>query len=118
MAELKLTVLENEYWYGLSVQDGSEMPIHKGSNCTIDIDPNKSVNQAAPLLVSSEGRYIWCEDGFILSVQNGQIRIIYYKKEPVVSDGHDSFLELHNLILGLNCYITRHRTAFWLMRRT
>ncbi|NLB91324.1 MAG: glycoside hydrolase [Clostridiales bacterium] len=90
MNQMKITMLNDEFWYGLSVHDGTNMPLNKESRFTINIDPNTTVNQAAPFLVSNQGRYVWCDDGFIVTVADGEIVISYRKKEPLFSQGHQT----------------------------
>jgi len=61
-----IDIEKSEKWYGAAVVDGSVMPFKEGYS--IDLHGNVKGNQAAPLLVSSTGRYIWSNQPFALSV--------------------------------------------------
>lgn len=91
MQTLNVTILPDEFWYGFCVNCGVDFPLNSGSNFQMDIDPNMTNNQASPLLVSSKGRFIWCNDGFALTVKDGEINAACQNSMPVMSDGH------HNL---------------------
>lgn len=52
----------NEYWWGAAVNEGDKMPFAPGYSLNLYAE-NKG-NQAAPILVSSKGRYIWSEQPF------------------------------------------------------
>ncbi|MGL5348141.1 MAG: glycoside hydrolase family 31 protein [Peptostreptococcaceae bacterium] len=75
-------IKQDEYWYGPIVNDGVKYPIGKGDSYSINLDQHYSPNQVNPLLISTKGRYIWCDSGFKLSVSNDRIEILSYKKEP------------------------------------
>ncbi|MGL4343710.1 MAG: glycoside hydrolase family 31 protein [Cellulosilyticaceae bacterium] len=77
---------EQEYWYGPIVNDGMSYPLHKGSVYDANLEPHCSPNQANTLLVSTKGRYIWCESGFDLSVKDGKITVTSYKAEPIIQE--------------------------------
>lgn len=68
---MKIQLLENEYWYGACVKYGVRMPLHQGSNCTLDFTSNTTPNQAMPLLLSTRGRYLWRDSGFRVSFAEG-----------------------------------------------
>ncbi|MBE6931556.1 MAG: glycoside hydrolase [Ruminococcaceae bacterium] len=61
-------LLPGEYWYGLHSTCGRKMPVKAGmdfeDDCRIDI----TGNQSAPLLLSSKGRYVWCDNGFAVKL--------------------------------------------------
>lgn len=72
---MKVEMLQNEYWYGGCVKDGTRMPLSAESDVTIDMTVNMAPNQAMPLFVSSKGRYLWKEDGFCAVFKDGTIRV-------------------------------------------
>lgn len=72
---------QDEYWYGPEVNSWVMYPLHRGSTYEVDVNHYKGVNQVNPLLVSSKGRAIWCEEGFKLKVAEGKIEIQSYKGE-------------------------------------
>ncbi|BBH22021.1 glycosyl hydrolase family 31 [Paenibacillus baekrokdamisoli] len=61
MKEIRL--LEGEYWWGGAVADGIHMPFGIEA-FSRGLDPNRTANQATPLLLSSKGRYIWSDEPF------------------------------------------------------
>lgn len=56
-----LRVLEGERWWGGAVQDGALMPFGERF-FERDLACESGGNQSAPFLVSSAGRYIWCDE--------------------------------------------------------
>ena len=75
MKILQIKILENEYWWGGSVNRGHEMPICGNSVCSFDLLGDGETDQFAPLLVSSKGRYIWSEEAFRVDAKNGTIEL-------------------------------------------
>lgn len=67
---MNISVRENEYWYGGYVYGSTFMPVVPGESRIIDLRVNISPNQAAPLLLSSKGRYIW--GGWFYSTFSGK----------------------------------------------
>jgi len=64
-------ILENEYWWGGSIDDGTIMPFsHETVGYARDFRKNAS-NQTMPLYVSSCGRYIWSETPFAVKIEDG-----------------------------------------------
>lgn len=59
---IELKIEENEYWWGGLSSVGFQTPYSSDSNLTIDLYANNKGNQAQPLLLSSKGRYVWCEE--------------------------------------------------------
>lgn len=71
-----VTTLHNgEYWYGGCVSDGLSAPYGANTVFTRDLTVNRTANQAAPLLISSDGRYIWSETGFTFTFENGVLTV-------------------------------------------
>ena len=68
-----IPVLDDEKWYGGSVNEGHNMPFENGyENSLIDFIQG---NQATPLLLSNKGRYIWCNTPFSYRLENNQLII-------------------------------------------
>ena len=61
---MKLQILENEYWWGGIVHEGIRMPLGKEDSAVLDFRNRETPNQVTPLLLSSAGRYLWCEKPF------------------------------------------------------
>src|ERR1700712_4479983 len=62
-----------EKWFGGAVTASSSMPFSEGYS--LDLHRNSGGNQAAPLLLSTNGRFIWSGNPFAFSVKNGQLLI-------------------------------------------
>ncbi len=73
-SELKLTLQPNEAWWGGAVTLGGKMP-YGVSPIEIDLRGNNRGNQYAPLLVSSKGRYVWCDKAFAFAFKDNALRV-------------------------------------------
>ena len=71
-----LDVLPDEYWWGPEVGQGWRMPLSARSSYLTDLRASHHGNQAAPLLLSSKGRYVWCEDPFLFAVADGKLILV------------------------------------------
>lgn len=69
--EQSIKILENEFWWGGAIHDGSRMPLTDQSDYEIDLRTQSRGNQAVPFFLSSKGRYIWSEDAFHARIKNG-----------------------------------------------
>jgi len=67
-----LDLPEGVYLWGGRIKDGSSMPYRAGFRA--DLSNNRS-NQVAPLLLTSDGRYIWSDQPFTFEVKPGRIDI-------------------------------------------
>ena len=72
---LTIDIGHGEYWYGGCVADGVEMPFGRESDYSRSLLVNPTGNQAAPLLFSSQGRYIWCKEGFAYTFGGGRLTV-------------------------------------------
>lgn len=71
-----IPIEKDELWYGGSVNEGHKMPFQEGySNSLINFIQG---NQAAPLLLSNKGRYIWSDRPFSYSVSHNTLIINEY----------------------------------------
>jgi len=73
-SQSRITIEKGERWYGAAVNEGDKMPFE--SNYTIDLNNNTGTNQAAPLLLSSNGRYIWSREPFSFKITDKDIFIV------------------------------------------
>lgn len=71
---MRIPIAENEYWYGGYVWGSESMPAGKEAGKKFDFTLNSTPNQGVPLLLSSQGRYIWGESGFQAVIEDGDIR--------------------------------------------
>ncbi len=60
-------LLPGENWYGGFVTDGSSMPFNAASPVSRDLFERGDYNQSAPLLISDQGRWLWCAQPFRFS---------------------------------------------------
>ena len=67
-------MLPDEHWWGGSSNDGLKEPFHAASCHRADYNDFAS-NQTMPLYLSDRGRYIWSEEGFVITIENGCIQI-------------------------------------------
>ncbi len=75
--------LKNEKWWGGFVALGSKMPFDSNTE-VYDLSTQNFNNQIVPLLLSSEGRYIWCEHPFKFQMRNDTLVLFSDYEEPQV----------------------------------
>lgn len=78
---IKITVEADEKWYGAAVNEGEKMPFQEAYS--INLNGDTKTNQAAPLLLSTKGRYI---------VSSAPFATLFKKNEIIVSDYSDSII--------------------------
>ena len=71
--ELKVKILENEYWWGGSSAHGEQQPFTAESEYKFNM--YFGTNQTMPLFISSRGRYVWCEKPMQVTVSGGEINL-------------------------------------------
>ncbi len=64
-AQTTIAVQQGEEWFGGAVNEAQLMPFQNGYSLNMNGDTRG--NQAAPLLLSTHGRYIWSEEPFTFS---------------------------------------------------
>jgi len=83
-SELKFDLLPGEAWWGGAVTLGSKMP-YGDAPLEIDLHGDNRGNQYAPLLVSSKGRYVWCDKAFAFSFKGSALRVTAPEGATIVS---------------------------------
>ena len=78
--------LKNEKWWGGLVAIGDQMPF-KSNTPIYDMGKNNLNNQIVPLMISSEGRYVWSEHPFRFSLHNDTLTVISDFEKPEVAVG-------------------------------
>lgn len=68
-----IQMLNNEYWYGGNVSEGTRMPVGPEDHVKFDLEQNPTPNQVMPLFISSKGRYLWRDSGFAIQFEGGSI---------------------------------------------
>lgn len=69
-----ISILDNEYWWGGTADAGTEMPFSAKTSYSADFRRN-CPNQGMPLFISNKGRYIWSDEPFEISFDNGEITV-------------------------------------------
>ncbi len=72
--ECVMTLLEGENFWGGCVTDGGQMPFGK-TLFECDLYGDTRGNQAQPLLISNQGRYVWCEQPFEFSIDGTELKV-------------------------------------------
>lgn len=88
MTNISIARLPGEYWWGGAINEGSAMPFGLTAH-TRDLRVTDD-NQAAPLLLSSKGRYIWSEEPFAFRVDEDGLSIFDRAGEVIVEEGHST----------------------------
>ena len=70
-----IDLLPGEYWWGGTVAGGWRMPVGTKGRETLDLRVSSDGNQAAPLLLSTKGRWVWCEDAFKYTIADGRLTV-------------------------------------------
>ncbi|KRL03537.1 glycoside hydrolase family 31 protein [Liquorilactobacillus capillatus] len=73
---IKIPILQEEYWYGGCVMDGSKYPFTANDGYSLDLINLDTVNQAAPAFLSTKGRVVWSKQPFNLTVKGNQLEVI------------------------------------------
>jgi alpha-glucosidase len=72
-AQTTITVQKGEKWFGGAVNEAHLMPFKNGY--VLDMNGDTRGNQAAPLLISTHGRFVWSEDPFAFSFTQDKLVI-------------------------------------------
>jgi alpha-glucosidase (family GH31 glycosyl hydrolase) len=83
-----LPLLDNEFWWGGRNADGTLMPLGSTSRHRVCLADDLRSNQGAPFLVSSAGRYLWCDLPFTYEIADGAITLTGTTAKIQLSDGH------------------------------
>lgn len=81
---LSLDVQGGESWYGGFTSCGSSMPCTaETKGFSRDLRKSNYNNQAAPLLLSDKGRWVWCDDPFAFTFDKGRLTVESSGKAPI-----------------------------------
>ncbi len=78
-----IEIKDDEKWFGGAVNDAHLMPYKNGFN--LNMFGNTRANQAVPLLISTKGRFVWCEEPFTFEFKNDKLILSNYLS-PIVID--------------------------------
>ena len=77
--KLILTIQQDEYWWGGLSSRGHQTPYDVQSEISHNLWGDNKGNQAQPLLLSSNGRYIWSEDPIHYTFSDGKLTVTTQK---------------------------------------
>ncbi len=80
-----------EQWWGAAVNLAHEMPFRSGA--AVNLYGDNFGNQAAPLLLSSAGRYVWSEQPFRFSIEKDSLVIRYLGSDELLHGSGSSLQE-------------------------
>ncbi|EOR94528.1 Maltodextrin glucosidase [Arcticibacter svalbardensis MN12-7] len=69
-----IKIKKGESWYGGLVNEAHKMPFKDGYS--FNLFANTGTNQASPLLLSTNGRYIWSDAPFEFTVKGDQLLLL------------------------------------------
>src|SRR5580698_9149427 len=72
-AQTTLQILPGEKWFGGAVNDAHLAPFQTGYELNMNGDTRG--NQAAPLVLSTKGRFIWCDEPFKITINQNTLTI-------------------------------------------
>lgn len=72
---IEIIVETDEYWWGGLSSIGYQTPYDKDSEFSVNLLGDNRGNQAQPLLLSSKGRYVWCEEPIEYGISNGKLTV-------------------------------------------
>ena len=84
----EIELLPHESWYGGIVRHGLDQPYGHGP-ASDNMIGNLDGNQGCPFLVSSKGRYIWCEEPFVFEFTSEKLIIKDAYAEVIFGEGYD-----------------------------
>ena len=70
-----LTLEPDECWWGAVSRPWTELPFDSNTVYATDLAVGCNANQAAPVLVSTRGRYVWCEEPFACAFSNDTLTL-------------------------------------------
>ncbi|MDQ8736432.1 glycoside hydrolase family 31 protein [Paenibacillus sp. LHD-38] len=85
----ELKMVEGEYWWGGAVSDGIYMPFGTETFAR-ELNPNLTPNQAAPILISSKGRFAWSEDRLRFEFKDDSLFLEGGAADIEIEDGYES----------------------------
>ena len=85
--EQKITMLPNEFWYGLATAQGTSFPLCAASTYSYNPTQSCTPNQESPILLSSKGRYLWSKQPYDVDVKDGIISITNAADDLTLCDG-------------------------------
>ncbi|MFC3802662.1 glycoside hydrolase family 31 protein [Cohnella sp. GCM10012308] len=88
MTDISIAGLPGEYWWGGVINEGGAMPFGRTVHAR-DLRMTDD-NQASPLLISSQGRYLWSEEPFAFRADENGLTVSPGAGEVILEEGHGS----------------------------
>lgn len=87
---LKFDLLPGEAWFGANINDGWKLPITQETKTVTDTRYISSYNQASPLWLSTKGRYLWSESGYLVKWKHGRAVCTSNRNKIELFEGFDT----------------------------
>jgi hypothetical protein len=71
----EVRIQSGEHWWAGVITEAHRMPFTAESRFEFDFLADTAGNQGQPLLISDQGRYIWCDEPFRFEFDRGVIRL-------------------------------------------
>jgi len=85
---VEIKLLPDEYWWGGLAAHGMTMPFNTRTYYRQSLAKDFEGNQACPVLLSSQGRYIWSDEPFTFEFGDGWLFIEEHQAPITVGEGH------------------------------
>ena len=94
LTDTSIQLMPNEFWWGGAITYGNKMPLGK-ENFSVNLNGDASQNQAVPLLISNEGRWLWSNEPFRYSFRNDSLVIDETHSKILVDKNGSSLREAY-----------------------
>lgn len=83
---ITVPILPGECWWGAATNLGPQMPF-EGDTRVFDLHAEDFNNQTGPLMVSSKGRYLWCDAAYSLQQKDGALLLASPEADVTLHEG-------------------------------
>jgi len=94
---ITILLLPGEGWWGGAVNFGNRMPMGKDS-FSFNLYGDKSYNQSTPLLISTQGRWLWSEEPFRYTFRNDSLIVDSTNNEIQTGQNGSSIAEAYRFV--------------------
>lgn len=95
--QYRIELLDGEYWWGGAVADGIHMPYGE-KPFERKLTPNLTPNQAAPILISNKGRFVWSEEPFDFAFSKDLLEISNAKGDIQQGEGYFHLKDVYKAV--------------------
>jgi len=93
---LSIKIIKGEYWWGGLSSEGYNTPYNYETNVSHNLWGNNKGNQAQPILLSSKGRFLWCDNPIKYSFNNGEITVTTRVGKIIFGDAGNNLRDAYN----------------------